>query len=215
MTGVERADLAALPPNFVEVSMEEESMAKKPGDDAFLDYLYSFRPGEVGDRQRWLAWAAMVTLLAKAGRTVRRQWERRFYELSRIEHDATLTDAEQGRAFMDLLAPLWPNRPPRGRPAEDPHALFLNFDMLMAVFEPVWRQGDAAKLAAIDLVLRVNKGKLSIEKEDRVEIVKCRSPRVAAIKLLAHLRGDFDSPGGSERTTEQALYRAGRRSPRR
>jgi hypothetical protein len=189
-------------------------MVLKPSDDAFLNYLYSFRKGEVGDRQRWLAWAAMVTLLAKADRSTRRQWERRFYELSRIEHDAALTDAEQGQAFMDLLASLWPKRPPRGRPAEDPHVMLLNFDMLMTVFKPAWRQGAAAKLAAVDRVLQVNKGNLSVEKEDRLEILKCRSPRVAAIKLLAHLHGDFDSPRGSEKRTEQALYRAGRRTSR-
>ena len=189
-------------------------MAQKPSDDAFLDYLYSFRKGEVGDRQRWLAWAAMVTLLAKASPRERLRWQRHFYALSQIEQNAALTDAEQGQAFVDLLAPLWPKRAPRGRPADAAHAMLINFPMLMAVFEPAWRLGDAAKLAAVDSVLQVNTDKLSIELDDRSDIVKCRTPRLAALKLLAHARGDFDSPDGSERTTEQALYRARRRTSR-
>jgi hypothetical protein len=189
-------------------------MAEKRGADPFIEYLYSFRPGEVGDRQRWLAWAAMVTLLAKAGPQARRRWERHFHALSQIEHNAAMTDAEQGRAFVDFLAPLWPKRAPRGRPAEAARAILLNFGTVMAVLEPAWRRGDAAKLAAVDQILQVNKGKLFIGKDDRSDIVKGDTPRGATIKLLAHLRGDFDSPQGSERTTEQALYRARRRTSR-
>lgn len=122
-----------------------------------------------------------------------------------------MTDAEQGQAFMDLLAPLWPRPARRGRPPDAATAILLNFDMLLAVFQPAWPRGADARKAAIDQVLQVNQGKLFLLPDARADIVRCATARQAVMRILVYLRGDLDSPEGTEKTTEQALYRARRR----
>jgi hypothetical protein len=54
------------------------------GNDSFLSWLRE--PGNPSDRQRWLAWAAMVSSMATAEKPVRQRWHPTFTALRILSH---------------------------------------------------------------------------------------------------------------------------------
>jgi hypothetical protein len=176
-------------------------VALRRSDDPFVSWLRGLHPGQPGDRQRWLAWAAMVTLMAKASKPERHRWHRDFDQLSALEHDATLSESERGAAFVALLKDAWPMAPRRGREPDDVR-LLSDFPRIEAHLAGAWPKGEEAKRAAVADVERDAKLDLG---DNRPEVLATSSPRWAALLILAHAYEE------DVRTVEQALRRARRR----
>ena len=180
-------------------------MAAGRSDNSFLPWLRGLHPGQPGDRQRWLAWAAMVSLMGGASRPERARWHRYFDRLSAIEHDESLSDSERGAAFVALLKEAWPRAPRRGRPREDDRGLLADFPAIRDMLTPAWSKGAAAREAAVAAVeRRAPELKLGAH---RNPILKLRSPSLAARTILSHAYGDDDT-----NAIDQALKRARRAS---
>jgi hypothetical protein len=171
--------------------------------DPFLGWLHGLYLGQPSDRQRWLAWVAMVSLMIKAPPMERRRWHRYFARLSAIESDRTMSESDRGQAFMDLIKEARPTMPDRGRPRNDVSGLLRNFPEIEAFLARAWTNGEAAKRSAVREVERA--AELKLDDGTRGDIVrKCRSPRVATIAILAYAYEQ------DPKVVEQALYRARR-----
>src|SRR5262245_21408305 len=187
-------------------------MGTRPRDsDAFLSYLYGVYPGQASDRQRWMAWAAMVTLLAKAAPSERRRWQQAFYQLSQIEHNNSLSEAERGQAFVDLLKSVWPRPIRRGRKPDDCAGLLNDFPVIRNHLARSWADPTSRRRAVAE-VERSAQLDLSRETQDEGEIlseVVESTPERAALLILARAYEQ------DVRTVAQQLRRAQRRQSSR
>lgn len=176
--------------------------------DPFLAWLYALHPGQPSDRQRWMAWAAMLDLIPKVEKSHRIRWHRFFHRLSLIEGDVALTDAERGQAFMDLLREAWPRELPRqGRPREDYSGLLSDFPEIRDQLATTWGKGIKARLAAVDGIVRRIKD-LEMDAGSRMEIAeRCATPRTAALTIMAYAYEQ------DPKSVEQALRRALKAKP--
>lgn len=177
-------------------------------DDPFLTWLRGIHLGQPSDRQRWLAWVAMVALMGGASRPDRARWHRYFARLSAIEDDESLSESERGAAFIALLNEARPVPARRGRPREDDRGLLADFPAIRDMLAPAWpkAKGAAARAAAVAAVER-RAPELRLTREHRRAILALGTPSLAARTILSHAYGDNDT-----NPIDMALKRARRRA---
>jgi hypothetical protein len=176
------------------------------GSDPFLGWLHGLYLGQPSDRQRWLAWVAMVGLMTQAKKPERHRWHRSFSRLAEIEANKAMSHEERGQAFMDLLKEARPVLPRRGRRTGNHDGLLADSAEITQELAPAWPKGREARLAAVNAITRRIEG-LELDGGTRATIVEtCQSPRVAATTLLAYA---YEK---EPKTVEQALRRALKRS---
>jgi hypothetical protein len=162
------------------------------GNDSFLSWLRE--PGNPSDRQRWLAWAAMVSLMATAAKPVRQRWHRYFHRLSVIKLDTTMNESARCEAFIALLKEARPAAPLRGRPRDDNSGFLANFTEIRDLHTPAWPKGKFARAdAAAAVERRIIPDEFwvpfELERADRNVILALRTPSAAALRILSHTYG--------------------------